>query len=1653
MLFERGKIKNYLVGTFLLSIGMVAAVYGSQLTDALIKAQNFTQSQAQAGSGVQYFKYQTDSEDLIETEAEFDSFQYSTDSFEVGEDDLQAQNASPDYLELNHYGDNPPDTSVNDWWDDDGNSATKYNWLYRKCFEVDFSAGASPQTEYQIYLDFDTQSLVTDGKMQNDGDDIRVIDSNGNQLSYFIADDMNSTSTRVWVMMDNINTTTEDLCLYYGNAGASSVSSREDVFTYTNPQTIYYVVADSADGSVTDFSSYIENNSISIASYNDVLDKYGFDSFPSATGSLGQTSVISAMAPINATFGGDGGDSLVPSSFAGTSFVYSMDRYLNEFSFMSPWCNANVVVRNGSNNIVTGGSFTINQGLATNLTTSDNATSGLPNDSVVIIEVTNGCPILATHHSTTGADTFVLIPAALEWYGVGSGNLEIAAIENTTNVTVYRSDGTTYNQVINRGGSIYISDAGSEGSEPAHRVVADKPIGVKAIADSDGGESITFLPVDEMGYKYYIPQDTQYIAISTIKGVPTTVDLYNNGSTCGVGVPDNTQTVSPSTNFPGKVYFGSTTDGVNIAQGACIVANNQISAYFEYATQDDEQNIWSYKQNRQFVYQKPTYVYGTTEVGAWDLGQGGTNLWTRRIPVTITNNYSATIDEYQVKLDISSLTGLFSMAQSNGGDIRYAGSLGNGTDNGGYWIENYDSIGSKGQIWVKSGNISAGGNQTMYLYFRHYNSYNVSSLNPLLWLDAADSSTITSSGGLVSLWEDKSVNGHDAIQTNSSYKPEVASYNGLNIIRFDGDVMTIPGGILGTNAFTDITVYGYFKNNQLPENGALFSQDVQGGTVEARAPSVNSVRWMANTNWLSNTYNGDTTNYHAMRFESFTGVATGREVYRDNSIIASSTTANSFTGNNSTMYIGSDTANANRANTIDMAEFIVFSSKLTAAQISNLESYFAKKWSSTQSTSTLTTTGNYYSMFKTSTPKPNYYVVDSWNLNYQLQGISFENNNTVNDGSNSQIYSEGQIFLLPIGSGISRNHSYTVNGPIHADFQGDTTDSAIPITYAGKEFVSPTTRNSDVISLYAPFATANVQIQESSGSGWTTLQSVVVVSGSSLIVSQDINNSAAVRIISDQDILAFVRADNADARTLYPTRLALEQDNSVYSTQYELYGVGSATMYVAAANNNTNVTLYRSNGTSSSFVLNAANNFTYSESGGGNQGLALGYRIVANGPIGAVSVADADGNETSVFLGKKEFSDEYILSSPAQYMGIVATDPDVTCRVFNQVGVEVTSGPASLDYVPPQTGGVLNSPYPNKILIGGTDTSDGAFFSAGYSLRCNEPVYAYFERHTGVITDETMWLTWPQVRRYVSNEPSVQDVDLVNEEGLYYESGFDSAGVGSDPVAVWEVTFDQSAAIYGEHVFWSHIMAETVFNTRSSENSVGQLNAQIAYADSTPNCASATYSTYINPSIESISLITDTAPPNADYSTRVDRIDLPDEFSDHQCVRMRVYFRTGDEAYSPSVNSISMNYSIPVVMEGQIDYPTISIAGNSSVTDRRRRIMKIITSESNLLNSESYLTFRGVSNGAMFNNADFEILELSTNTINPQFNFPAFPATPPAVNAGTTSIMDSNNSLAVYFTHRRTGGASESIDMSVLTDIIGAGGPNMNRDFELIISP
>ena len=100
------------------------------------------------------------------------------------------------------------------------------------------------------------------------------------------------------------------------------------------------------------------------------------------------------------------------------------------------------------------------------------------------------------------------------------------------------------------------------------------------------------------------------------------------------------------------------------------------------------------------------------------------------------------------------------------------------------------------------------------------------------WLDAADTSTITSASNLLSSWRDKSGRVHNAIQATGVNQPStgVLSHNGLNVLGFDG-----------TNSRLDITdpsvmnspltIFMVAQTNTISGSDYLIARDSASGAV------------------------------------------------------------------------------------------------------------------------------------------------------------------------------------------------------------------------------------------------------------------------------------------------------------------------------------------------------------------------------------------------------------------------------------------------------------------------------------------------------------------------------------------------------------------------------------------------------------------------------------------------------------------------------------------------------------------------------------------------------------------------------------------------------------------------------------------------------
>lgn len=91
------------------------------------------------------------------------------------------------------------------------------DWNYRRALYLDNSKGMDLNDE-DILIELDTKSLIAEGKMQGDCDDLRILDSdNSTSLKYWIEGGCNTESTQIWVKIPSFPSDGKTIYAYYGN--------------------------------------------------------------------------------------------------------------------------------------------------------------------------------------------------------------------------------------------------------------------------------------------------------------------------------------------------------------------------------------------------------------------------------------------------------------------------------------------------------------------------------------------------------------------------------------------------------------------------------------------------------------------------------------------------------------------------------------------------------------------------------------------------------------------------------------------------------------------------------------------------------------------------------------------------------------------------------------------------------------------------------------------------------------------------------------------------------------------------------------------------------------------------------------------------------------------------------------------------------------------------------------------------------------------------------------------------------------------------------------------------------------------------------------------------------------------------------------------
>lgn len=113
-----------------------------------------------------------------------------------------------------------------------GAKAQLVGWQYKDGIAIQ-EVSNTQKLDYQVLVIVNTQALISAGKLQSSGNDLRFAkDCNGTVLyNYFIESGLNTATTNIWVMIDTLApNATRIINMFYGNSSAPAASSFDNTF-------------------------------------------------------------------------------------------------------------------------------------------------------------------------------------------------------------------------------------------------------------------------------------------------------------------------------------------------------------------------------------------------------------------------------------------------------------------------------------------------------------------------------------------------------------------------------------------------------------------------------------------------------------------------------------------------------------------------------------------------------------------------------------------------------------------------------------------------------------------------------------------------------------------------------------------------------------------------------------------------------------------------------------------------------------------------------------------------------------------------------------------------------------------------------------------------------------------------------------------------------------------------------------------------------------------------------------------------------------------------------------------------------------------------------------------------------------------------------
>lgn len=207
-------------------------------------------------------------------------------------------------------------------------------------------------------------------------------------------------------------------------------------------------------------------------------------------------------------------------------------------------------------------------------------------------------------------------------------------------------------------------------------------------------------------------------------------------------------------------------------------------------------------------------------------------------------------------------------------------------------------------------------------------------LKPLFWFDASDTTSITSSAGRVSQWDDLSGNVRAATQATGSLQPTTgsATQNGLNVLSFGVNRLDTPSFSFSGSTFTCFTVVK-------ASTSAMNNRQILGLRGSNPTMWLNNGQWALYTSAVFSSTTTYDTNWHL-----FVGVfnAAGSSIRLDGAQIATGNPGVAAYGSGA--YIGAANPASGQPFLGDIAEIFVSPLLLSGNDIRTVENHLNAKW-------------------------------------------------------------------------------------------------------------------------------------------------------------------------------------------------------------------------------------------------------------------------------------------------------------------------------------------------------------------------------------------------------------------------------------------------------------------------------------------------------------------------------------------------------------------------------------------------------------------------------------------------------------------------------------------------------------------------------------